>query len=1027
MAAVGVLWVGGVGGQEPCTPPTPDQNDDHSIPDYKDTLAGSYTLVVEMTSMKQNLTYYVEEERERRVYHDYFSDTAAVSVVNNGSTTVFHFYPIQGRFNTQYGDRCISSGEQPGFLPWGWYDVDPAHGDANYGPSSLLRLASYMNTEFVGGDEVLEGVKVEQWKTCTEDGKVAIKYYFSERPWSMPYANWFSEGDGRVPVRIHVGFTDNSMAWQYNIVQFLPFVESHSSLETPRGLACENLVSVMSDVKIPDIPWHFSLAEEVVKNSQIDGNIYGTQHLDKLQMTYAGKLSLVSLTYLPMDDSTPTPNYELELIHDFNTGVQYTVNREYGNCSLGFIPSFSFDSHYAGFIGSGGMLLSPNDVFHIDDSYAFVGEEELHRAPEGDRFTSTRMDIPDPDTNGVYNYKKAVLEYYFSQGQEVTPSGNVPVNLPIRADLFVYNSSNLLQMVSTATTNFYDFQEINLYSEEEFSIQECYEKYDDRWSYIVLFFPATKEKQFELVKDEVKRFKHELISQLVSLGNMSPVRIADIQVEDGVSGVIPNTTNADMITVSVKLLERAPYIYTYRTPLGEEYQNPGSKEKSISDIEALEDCAALCSQEEAFTCKSFHHCDYEVCFLSATENTDGNEINSYDVCRHWIFNLTNKTFEDYPTQKVYTEILTAIKNRKFSFSILYKEEQVNFEASASLHYRTPDPEDLVKVQFTLEASSATIASPDVVQNVTTMDECLNVCVLWKAFRCQTLIHMRLEGQCLLIARDFSVINRTELVPHSQAFIYSRSYLVDYKPVLGGVALTTSGPVYTKVDHIETCAMYCSKEKSIKCLSFEWCYDSMECHLHSEHFLDVSGGGDYLLNTSCIHFSSKTDNIFTRYGNQGMPSTKHKLALVNSDTSSCAKLCTDDPDEVCESFDFCSECHQDDYGVCGQDNEGANNLCFIGTHHLGERDLKLVTSTHCAHYSRDLFGDLDYASWLAEQQKNDKVYTPGDMTWLAFGMIFLGALLAMGFLVVMVNYKPASVPKDLSVSFISLKTQGVSDV
>nr|XP_045617813.1 uncharacterized protein LOC123770183 [Procambarus clarkii] len=1098
----------GVQGQTECTPVTPNQ--DHPIPDFSATLAGSFTFVVEMTSETQTTTSYVEERRERRDYHDYRSDTAAVSVLTDANTTVFHFYPDARKFIIQYGEFCESSGEAPAYNPWGWYDVDTTHGDLSYGPATILRLSAFIDTEFLG-EATIEGVRSERWRACLEGNKVEVVYSFSEVPWSMPYANYFSEGDGRLPVQIDVKFMDGSAAWQYNVVEFLPYVGLHTELETPRGLACENTVGVVADLKIPDIPWHFSLAEEYINNSEIEGSSYGKQHLDKLQLTYAGNISMVSLTFTAADDAPPDAQFEMEAIHDFNTGVQYILNREFGNCTLSFIPAFSFDSHFAGFIGSGGSLLSPNALFHIDDSYAFVGERST-RSIEGDLYTSTRLhDIPDPTTNGVDTYSKAVLEYYFSQGVEVTPAGTVPVNIPLRGDLFVYNSSNLMQVVGTQTTNFYDFQEITLYSEQEFSVQECYERHDDRWTNLDIFFPATRAEQFAVVEEQIKRFKHELILQLLRIGHMSPVRLADIQVQDGVSGVIPNTTDADTIVASVRLLERAPYIFSYRyerrlgvqsvvESLGEIcthliiIMSASNRNGSISialylqllyingrtfrchkcfsrggriddmlvhvrlTCFSLKTRSLLCHTSPpslALTAsksschhglliflllrppkprllvpRSFHHCGEEqVCFLSALNGSDGTSLDQYKKCRHWVYDLSNVTFEDPPSEVVYDKILHAINDKDFRFSIPYKEDLiVTFVASASLFYRTPDPNDEIRAQFTLESSATTIAHPDnLVSNITLVDRCLKLCVDWRTFRCETVVHLRREKQCLIVSKHYHAINQTELVPHTESYIYSRSYLVDYQPILGGVALTSNGPVYANVNHIETCAMHCSTETSIKCQSFEWCYLELACHLHQEHFLDVAGGGGYVTNASCIHYSKKSDAIFSQYPHQGMSTDKHKLAAVRSDSSSCAKFCLDDPDEVCQSFDFCSECHQEEYGVCGEENEGARGLCFLGTHHLGEKGLKLLTATTCDHYSRDLFGDLDYASWLAQQQQNDNQYTPGDMTWLAFGMIFLGILLAIGFLGLMVAYRPGSVPKDLSITYVNIKTSGVSEI
>ncbi|XP_063600383.1 uncharacterized protein LOC134776564 [Penaeus indicus] len=306
-----------------------------------------------------------------------------------------------------------------------------------------------------------------------------------------------------------------------------------------------------------------------------------------------------------------------------------------------------------------------------------------------------------------------------------------------------------------------------------------------------------------------------------------------------------------------------------------------------------------------------------------------------------------------------------------------------------------------------------------------LDECLTLCVAYKAFRCETVVHKPLDQQCMLLASHYHDINSSYIKPESDSWIHSRSYLSDYSPVFGGVALNTSGPTYENVDHLEACARYCSLETSITCQSFEWCHDQRLCHLHQEHFLDVVNGGNYGVDTSCIHFSKRNDQMFSRYPHQGLANDKHRLVAFKTDVSSCAKLCVEESDMTCQSFDFCTACGDDEYNVCGEDNSGSTNLCFLSNHHLGEDGIALTAATSCEHYSREVFGDVDYPTWVSRQRKSDKPYTSGDMAGLAFGMIFLGILVAVAFLFGLTYAKPSSVPKDFSISFVNLKT-GESD-
>ncbi|XP_042880115.1 uncharacterized protein LOC122258333 [Penaeus japonicus] len=620
-----------------CSPAIPGG---HAPPDYFTTFENSYTLILEMTMLKSNITYYVEEVRERRNYHDQVSDTAAVYIRDNGSEIIYHYYPETDTFVEQFDNLCRDSGlDRPSFDPWGWFDIE--HGKS-YGPATLLRLAHYTDLEFVV-DTSIDGVEVERYRACEAEGHVEIHYSYSKIPWQMPEISWFPDDDDRIPVEFEVEMKDESEVYQYHVLKFVPWVEHHHLLEVPRGLSCEGLVGVVSNLPMPDIPGHFSLAQEVVSNPMIDGVSLGPQHLDKVKLAYAEPLSLVRLDVVPPNFDGGLTDHVVEVLHDFNTGAQYTISREFGNCTVDFIPEFTFDTHFGGMLGTGGSMLGPNELFHIDDTYAYVGERTT-REVGGDLWTSTRDDIPDPSVEWMENLPKAVVEYYFAQGLEVTPANKVPIKMPIRGDLFMYNRSDPLQVTGMMTTNYYDFKEVALFTETEFSVEECYERWSDRWSYLIITFPAFHQNQFQAAEKKQDLFKHNIIDLIISRGDISPVRIASIDVSEGISGLVPNSSDSDLIFTSVKLLERAPYILSFRKPTDEPEKFPGINEKSIQGIRSTEDCAKICTEEKGFNCKSFHHCDDNICFLSALDTADGEPVDTVTKCHHWVSNIDNETF-----------------------------------------------------------------------------------------------------------------------------------------------------------------------------------------------------------------------------------------------------------------------------------------------------------------------------------------------------------------------------------------------
>ncbi|XP_063847764.1 uncharacterized protein LOC135092911 [Scylla paramamosain] len=533
LVALAFLTAAPLSNAEKCTV---DGSSSKVPPDMSEALKGSYSITVEMSDVIKNETYYVQEVHERRLYHDTMTDTVGVSIWRNGTAVLYQYYPELDTAVQETNGVCADIGMPPD-LAWGWVDKDKNHGSKSFGPSSILRLVKFLQSEYVSGDSLDEGVRSDVWKACANNGEVELGYYYSKPPWNMPDGKFYGGLDASMPLKMDVRLVDGSGHWIYTFVEFVPFILSHSNLEPPRGMSCEGITGVLTDEPVPSIPNHFSLAEELVLNSLIDGRDTGNQYMKKVQFTYAGEISLVSWLVSMSYDSVTATSWAVKVIQDFNTGVQYTVYKEFGNCSKDPISPFSFDTHFGGFMGTGTTLLSPNDIFHLDDDFAYVGER-YSRDLAGDLWTSTRLDdIPDSSTGWIQNYDKAVLEYYFSQGLEKTPSGDLVItNFPLRGDLFIYNKSNTNQIIKTMTNNLYDFREINLFSPEEFSVEGCYEKYDDDWSYIDIFFPVETYNQIAAAEQEQTRFKHEVMLKMIEIGRLSPVRIASIDVSTGVSG-----------------------------------------------------------------------------------------------------------------------------------------------------------------------------------------------------------------------------------------------------------------------------------------------------------------------------------------------------------------------------------------------------------------------------------------------------------------------------------------------------------
>ncbi|XP_068239823.1 uncharacterized protein [Palaemon carinicauda] len=996
-----------------------------SIPDFFDYFKRDFTLVLEMTELNNNITKYVR--------HSYFAgndggeavEASVVTMWEVGSFIAYHYFPGPNRYIEEFDDSCIEpESHHPDYIPTGWFDDNEDHGVKMYGPATILRSTHFQEATFEGTEFIIDGIQCEKWH-INADETTQINLYFSAKDlFNMPEKGLFNDPQiaNRLPVMFEVLPEMRSQQVRYTVVNFLPELTSYRSVETPRGLDCEDKISIEPDKKVPKIPSHFTMSNEVVLNSYIDGMLYDNeQELILYQMLYSKELAMVRLdTSLPKEklDDKKLPD---KIIHDFNTGVQYAINRQSGYCERDFIPPHSFDKTHPGYIGGFGVMAGPNELFHIDEKYAYVGPR-VTRSWMSDLYTSTRSDIPDPDFDFIANLPKAVLEYYFVESDV----SNSELGIPRRGDLFIYNKSDPLLLEAMTTTNIFSTKINPMTSTSEFSVTECFDEGSDDWSNIYIFFPATNV-QFAAEAANDVEFKNHVFASLLEIGDISPTRIGSIDVSDGSSGWYSNTSDSDVIIAEVKLLERAPYLYGYRMP-DNPLQIPGDDERSF-DVRNLEGCAELCSMEEFFDCKSFHYCeDQGSCFLSKSTEADGPQTKNY-TCIHYIDNHENQTFDDLPSAEVDNRLRSYISDKKFYFSMKYMEIEVNFTATQHIMFQNPDPTDPIRKQFYLYERHRTIRDPDAIleTNDNSLLGCMTLCVSWKEFRCETIVHNEFENDCFLYTQHAKEMNQTRFETKLDSYVHTRSYMNDYNLMIGGISINTTGPI-VKGFSPESCAMTCSTKTDYNCNSFEFCWEEASCHLHVETFIDVSDGGNYSTSQQCVHFEKKAEQIFTRYPKQGMPNENHRLVAQLTSVSQCAKLCLEetgsDASQTCQSYDYCSLCEAGDYGVCGSDNKGGVNMCFLGNHHLGEPDLKLVTTDNCEHYSRDLFGDQDYASWISSHKMKEKPYSSGSMAGLAFGMIFLGVFLALGSLFALGKFRPKTVPQSLALGEIgSRKSPG----
>ena len=231
--------------------------------------------------------------------------------------------------------------------------------------SPLSSLVNNPNLKFVyiGNANSVRGIQVDQWQACfrSESNKkfyqVTISYSVSS--WTMPSLKLTpvqvlveSKADGDLQAKNDV----------LSITQFKPFINlDEDAYFTPPGVYCPGRTNLKPD--LPTLPDHFRFTSQVITPL---GDLYGIIETVKEEYNYNHKL--FRYDYDQKDFWTTE-------VHDYNTGLNYTMNRFTGNCSISFITtSPSSDNIVNGPIVA---LKDPTEFFNLKGMNAqYVGQKK---------------------------------------------------------------------------------------------------------------------------------------------------------------------------------------------------------------------------------------------------------------------------------------------------------------------------------------------------------------------------------------------------------------------------------------------------------------------------------------------------------------------------------------------------------------------------------------------------------------------------------------------------------------------------
>ncbi|XP_067677024.1 uncharacterized protein [Haliotis asinina] len=537
-------------------------------------LPPSFQTRLEANLIDQGFTMEVAE------YADDDSNRAALTFVRGGDFIDMVFDYKAGQVYTVQDGVCVTkimSNDTADLYLFG--DIGINGTGHIFSTNDIIKFAKRYGETYLGQSEV-RGINCDLWRTCMYwdyfKANFTLDYYFSALNWttSMTYP--------QVPVRADVTGIMRSTSGQrnfhhiYDYYDFRPGIEPGLTVfETPPNVVCPNRKSLKL---IPKVANQFYFRLE-------DTNVPGAHTVNK-QVWYDKEYKVIRMDYA--EHGRPSIR-----IDDFNRGTRYTIDKEYGNCSMTSLPDTVLDSKRVGKDNHWFLeLLDPLEFLRLQANFVYVGQRTV-RGVNCDLFVATVT-----GERAVFYTNTAAdnvtVEAYFSRSSNESADTGVAGDKGAYSHVLVQMITYINQTQLQTIMNFYDFDFGHPDPVKTFDLTPCFT--DAQQVEFSVKFPVSED--LDLLPYDVQ-IQNEALKELSVGLQLEPTRLQHLHVN----------TDDNNIYVSGKLLDRPPLLARY-------YVIPNQTVEIVdaaNDVTSIEECAALCDADADCVC--FSACNNS-CYLS---------------------------------------------------------------------------------------------------------------------------------------------------------------------------------------------------------------------------------------------------------------------------------------------------------------------------------------------------------------------------------------------------------------------------
>ncbi|KAL3868291.1 hypothetical protein ACJMK2_041117 [Sinanodonta woodiana] len=633
-------------------------------------------------------------------------------------------------------------------------------------------------------------------------------------------------------------------------------------------------------VQLPRLPDMFSYKLEIVSP--------GSAIVYNAQVRFASKYRLVKYDFHTANLQPPFyAKNPVTVIHDFNTGIAYNIDRIYDNCTITQIPNNGVDSiqDNADKKKDNSYILrmrSPLELFKIDNTYRFVGQRTT-RGILCNVFESLRTDFQLPDYNGTFH---SIFQFYFLEtGWKETSTGLGSSTMqPVRLDITAIEPSVFMMY------NIYDFDESDP-NINQFDVTKCFGPEQQQHFQITfnqMFHPALDTMQ------EIFLLESQLF--LAKATTASPLRFQRTQIDHDDNNVYLTST----------LLGQPSFLLDF-TKVGNKISVHQS-DRTIPGIQSALDCAVICMSISSIQCNSFDFCtNSQDCLLSQYHVPDGPNLTSSLTCDHYSRTVNFIGAPQPSLLDAYINLKDAVYKGIFQIPIPYGSKAVVYTANAVRDDISRPQTDSRQGQdishFTVMRNHAILQIIGYTQTTLAVDDCATACILEETFECKSYTYCYNTAMCIMnnIHPDQ---NSTMIQSSTSCDLYIRNYLDDYTKAPGTMDVLSGDKEVSGVANANDCGHTCSSYSSFSCKAFQYCPDESMCLLFKTYSMRNNPNRTNPSAEQCSFYSRSHISDFTRMNGRTLLFGPSVLEYNTISLDECANTCIEQKDLGCKGFYYC---------------------------------------------------------------------------------------------------------------------------